>query len=226
MSDPLIQVAGLQKSYGSGAARVEVLKGIDLAVQAGESVALVGASGAGKSTLLHLLGALDRPTAGEVRFSGEDIFRRSDQQLASFRNRSIGFVFQFHHLLPEFTALENAMMPALIGGMKRDEAKGIAADLLAAVGLAHRVTHKPGELSGGEQQRVAIARALVLSPRLLLADEPTGNLDMKTSSEIHDLFAGLRERIGITLVVVTHNEQLAARMGRIVRLVDGKLADS
>ncbi len=226
MSDPLIQVAGLQKSYGSGAARVEVLKGIDLAVQAGESVALVGASGAGKSTLLHLLGALDRPTAGEVRFSGEDIFRRSDQQLASFRNRSIGFVFQFHHLLPEFTALENAMMPALIGGMKRDEAKGIAADLLAAVGLAHRITHKPGELYGGEQKRVAIARALVLSPRLLLADEPTGNLDMKTSSEIHDLFAGLRERIGITLVVVTHNEQLAARMGRIVRLVDGKLADS
>ncbi|TWJ19272.1 ABC transporter ATP-binding protein [Geobacter argillaceus] len=225
MSDPLIQVAGLQKSYGSGAARVEVLKGIDLAVQAGESVALVGASGAGKSTLLHLLGALDRPTAGEVRFSGEDIFRRSDQQLALFRNRSIGFVFQFHHLLPEFTALENTMMPALIGGMKRDEAKGIAADLLAAVGLGHRVTHKPGELSGGEQQRVAIARALVLSPRLVLADEPTGNLDMKTSSEIHDLFAGLRERIGITLVIVTHNEQLAARLGRTVRLVDGKIGD-
>ncbi len=225
MSDPLIQVTGLQKSYGTGAARVEVLKGIDLAVQAGESVALVGASGAGKSTLLHLLGALDRPTSGEVRFAGEDIFRRSDQQLASFRNRSIGFVFQFHHLLPEFTALENAMMPALIGGMKRDEAKGIAADLLDAVGLSHRVTHKPGELSGGEQQRVAIARALVLSPRLVLADEPTGNLDMKTSSEIHDLFAGLREQIGITLIMVTHNEQLAARLGRTVRLVDGKIGD-
>jgi lipoprotein-releasing system ATP-binding protein len=226
MSEPLIQVAGLQKSYGSGAARVEVLRGIDLSVQAGESVALVGASGAGKSTLLHLLGALDRPTAGEVRFAGEDIFRRSDQQLAAFRNRSIGFVFQFHHLLPEFTALENAMMPALISGMRRDEAIGIAADLLAAVGLGHRVTHKPGELSGGEQQRVAIARSLSLSPRLVLADEPTGNLDMKTSSEIHDLFARLREQIGITLVVVTHNEQLAARLERTVRLVDGKLADS
>jgi lipoprotein-releasing system ATP-binding protein len=226
MSEPLIQVAGLQKSYGSSAARVEVLRGIDLAVQAGESVALVGASGAGKSTLLHLLGALDRPTAGEVRFDGEDIFRRSDQQLAAFRNRSIGFVFQFHHLLPEFTALENAMMPALISGMRRDEAIGIAADLLAAVGLGHRVTHKPGELSGGEQQRVAIARSLSLSPRLVLADEPTGNLDMKTSSEIHDLFARLREQIGITLVVVTHNEQLAARLERTVRLVDGKLADS
>ena len=226
MSDPLIQATGLHKSYGSGAARVEVLKGVDLTVQAGESVALVGASGAGKSTLLHLLGALDRPTAGGVRFSGEDIFRRSDQQLASFRNRSIGFVFQFHHLLPEFTALENAMMPALISGMGRDGAKAIATDLLAAVGLAHRVTHKPGELSGGEQQRVAIARALTLSPRLVLADEPTGNLDMKTSSEIHDLFARLREQIGITLVVVTHNEQLAARMGRTVRLVDGRISDS
>ena len=226
MNNPLIEVIGLQKSYGSGAARVEVLKGIDLGVQAGESVALVGASGAGKSTLLHLLGALDRPTSGEVRFAGEDIFRRSDQQLASFRNRSIGFVFQFHHLLPEFTALENTMMPALISGMKRDEARGIAVDLLAAVGLAHRVTHKPGELSGGEQQRVAIARALALSPRLVLADEPTGNLDMKTSSEIHELFAGLQKQIGITLVVVTHNEQLPARLGRTVRLVDGKLADS
>jgi lipoprotein-releasing system ATP-binding protein len=195
-------------------------------VQAGESVALVGASGAGKSTLLHLLGALDRPTAGEVLFGGEEIFRKNDQQLAAFRNRSLGFVFQFHHLLPEFTALENAMMPALINGMKRDEARGIAADLLAAVGLGHRVTHKPGELSGGEQQRVAIARALVLSPRLVLADEPTGNLDMKTSSEIHELFAALQDRIGITLVVVTHNEQLAARLGRTVRLVDGKLAGS
>ncbi len=225
MSNPLVQVVGLQKSYGSGSARVEVLRGIDLSVQAGESVALVGASGAGKSTLLHLLGALDRPTAGVVRFGGEDIFRQNDQQLASFRNRSIGFVFQFHHLLPEFTALENAMMPALIKGMKREEAKGIAADLLDAVGLSHRVTHKPGELSGGEQQRVAIARALALSPRLVLADEPTGNLDMKTSSEIHDLFASLQDRIGITLVVVTHNEQLAARLGRTVRLVDGRLAD-
>jgi lipoprotein-releasing system ATP-binding protein len=219
----LLEVTGLSKSFGTRAGKVEVLKGIDLRVTAGETIALVGASGAGKSTLLHILGTLDRPTSGRVLFNGEDVFRRSDAALAAFRNRSIGFVFQFHHLLPEFSALENAMMPALIGGMKRSEAETLASDLLGDVGLSHRLTHRPGELSGGEQQRVAIARALILSPQLLLADEPTGNLDMKTSDEVHDLLADIHRNKGITLMIVTHNERLAAGMGRIIRMVDGRI---
>jgi lipoprotein-releasing system ATP-binding protein len=217
----LIEVADLSKSFGTKAGKVEVLKGIDLKVAAGETIALVGASGAGKSTLLHILGTLDRPTSGKVLFDGEDVFRRSDASLAQFRNSAIGFVFQFHHLLPEFSALENAMMPALISGMKKTEAEPIARKLLEDVGLSHRLTHRPGELSGGEQQRVAIARALVLSPRLLLADEPTGNLDMKTSDEVHDLLAEIHRSSGITLMIVTHNERLAAGMDRIIRMVDG-----
>ncbi|WP_298432807.1 ABC transporter ATP-binding protein [Geobacter sp.] len=219
----LLEVVDLHKSYGTGAACVEVLKGVNLSVEEGETIALVGASGAGKSTLLHIMGTLDRPTSGTVLFGGEEIFRKGDVSLAAFRNRSIGFVFQFHHLLPEFTALENVMMPALIGGARHSEAVGPAKELLTEVGLAHRLTHKPGELSGGEQQRVAIARALVLSPRLLLADEPTGNLDMKTSDEVHETLAGIHRRRGITLVIVTHNEILASRMGRTVRLVDGRI---
>jgi lipoprotein-releasing system ATP-binding protein len=219
----LLEVTGLSKSFGTRAGKVEVLKGIDLRVTAGETIALVGASGAGKSTLLHILGTLDRPTTGRVLFNGEEVFRRSDAALAAFRNRSIGFVFQFHHLLPEFSALENAMMPALIGGMKRNEAEALASDLLRDVGLSHRLTHRPGELSGGEQQRVAIARALILSPQLLLADEPTGNLDMKTSDEVHDLLADIHRKKGITLMIVTHNERLAAGMGRIIRMVDGRI---
>jgi lipoprotein-releasing system ATP-binding protein len=219
----LLEAAGLRKSYGSGASRVDVLNGIDLAVRAGETIALVGASGAGKSTLLHLLGTLDRPSAGEVRYRGENVFRRNDLQLAEFRNRTIGFVFQFHHLLGEFTALENVMMPALINGVRREEAAEAARKLLAGVGLSHRLTHKPGELSGGEQQRVAIARALVMAPAVLLADEPTGNLDMKTSAGIHELFAELQQARGLALLVVTHNETLAARMERVIRLVDGKI---
>jgi len=162
----LLEVTGLCKSFGTKAGRVDVLKGIDLQVAAGETIALVGASGAGKSTLLHILGTLDRPTSGAVLFGGEDVFRRSDTALAGFRNSAIGFVFQFHHLLPEFSALENAMMPALIGGMRKSAAEEVATDLLRDVGLSHRLTHRPGELSGGEQQRVAIARALVLSPQL------------------------------------------------------------
>ena len=189
---------------------------------AGETIALVGASGAGKSTLLHILGTIDRPTSGTVLFGGEDVFRRNDAALAAFRNSAIGFVFQFHHLLPEFSALENAMMPALIGGMRKGAAEAVATELLRDVGLSHRLTHRPGELSGGEQQRVAIARALVLSPQLLLADEPTGNLDMKTSDEVHELLADIHRRKGITLIIVTHNERLAARMARTIRMVDGK----
>ncbi|MGE3550463.1 MAG: ABC transporter ATP-binding protein [Geobacter sp.] len=217
----LISLSGLCKSYNMGSSTVEVLRGIDLEIEAGTTTALIGASGAGKSTLLHILGALDRPSSGSVSYKGEELFRRSEQQLADFRNRSIGFVFQFHHLLPEFTALENVLLPALINRQPRKDAEQQARQLLEQVGLGHRLQHRPGELSGGEQQRVAIARALVLGPELLLADEPTGNLDMKTSEAIHELLARLQQETGITLVVVTHNERLAAGMGRVVRLVDG-----
>jgi lipoprotein-releasing system ATP-binding protein len=219
----LLEMCSLCKTYEIGKNRVEVLSGIDLKLEAATTTALVGASGAGKSTLLHLLGALDRPTSGTVLFQGDDIFAQNDRELASFRNRSIGFVFQFHHLLSEFTALENVMMPALIARVPKIEARTMAEELLTDVGLAHRMIHRPGELSGGEQQRVAIARALVLSPALLLADEPTGNLDMKTSEGVHAVLADLQLKKGLTLVIVTHNERLAAAMGRTVRLVDGKL---
>jgi len=219
----LLEVSDLYKSFSTSAGKVEVLKGINLNVTEGETIALVGASGAGKTTLLHLMGTLDRPTSGKVLFGNDDVFQMGDMALASFRNRSIGFVFQSHHLLPEFSALENTMMPLLISGMKKDEAVKIAAGLLTDVGLSHRLEHKPGELSGGEQQRVAIARALVTSPRLLLADEPTGNLDMKTSDEVHDILAGIHREKGITLIIVTHNERLAARMGKTIRMVDGRI---
>jgi lipoprotein-releasing system ATP-binding protein len=223
MSNSLLEVSGLCKTYEIGKNRVEVLSGITLDLEAATTTALVGASGAGKSTLLHLLGALDRPTSGTVCFRGDDIFRKNDRELASFRNSSIGFVFQFHHLLSEFTALENVMMPALIARVPKGEARSKAEELLADVGLSQRLSHRPGELSGGEQQRVAIARALVMSPALLLADEPTGNLDMKTSDGVHAVLANLQQKKGLTLVVVTHNERLAAAMGRTVRLVDGRL---
>ena len=219
----LLEVIDLYKSFNAVASRVEVLKGITMSVASGETIALVGASGAGKSTLLHIMGALDKPTAGKVVFNGKDIFQLNDVLLASFRNRSVGFVFQFHHLLPEFSALENVMMPALISGMRKDEAVSLAEELIRDVGLGHRFTHKPGELSGGEQQRVAIARALILSPALLLADEPTGNLDTKTSEDIHALLAGIQQQKGIAMVIVTHNESLAARMGKTIRLVDGRI---
>jgi lipoprotein-releasing system ATP-binding protein len=219
----LLEVRGLCKTYGSGSNRLEVLSGIDLDLQSGTTTALVGASGAGKSTLMHLLGALDRPTSGTVCFRGENIFKKSDQQLAAFRNRSLGFVFQFHHLLPEFTALENVMMPALIARTPRQNAREAAEALLEDVGLGLRMTHRPGELSGGEQQRVAIARALVLEPELLLADEPTGNLDMKTSDGIHAMLAELQFKKGLTLVIVTHNERLAAAMGTTIHLLDGRV---
>jgi lipoprotein-releasing system ATP-binding protein len=219
----LLVVSGLRKIYTTGPNRVEVLKGIDLELVAGTTTALVGASGTGKSTLLHILGALDRPTSGTVCFHGEDISKKNDGQLAAFRNRSVGFVFQFHHLLPEFTALENVMMPALIARLPKDKARAAAEELLTDVGLEQRMTHRPGELSGGEQQRVAIARALALGPELLLADEPTGNLDMKTSDAVHVMLAELQQKKGLTLVIVTHNERLASAMGRTVRLVDGIL---
>ena len=219
----LLEVRGLSKTYNTGANTLEVLSGIDLDLEPGTTTALVGASGAGKSTLMHLLGALDRPTSGSVCFRGENIFNKNERQLAAFRNRCLGFVFQFHHLLPEFTALENVMMPALIARVPRDKAIAMAQGLLQDVGLGGRTTHRPGELSGGEQQRVAIARALVLEPELLLADEPTGNLDMKTSDGIHTMLTELQVKRGLTMVIVTHNERLAAAMGTTIHLLDGKV---
>ena len=221
---PLIRIEGLGKTYLMGEKRLEVLRGIDLEIAAGELVALTGPSGAGKSTFLHVVGTLDAPTQGRVRFDGEDVFARGEEELAEFRNAAIGFVFQSHHLLPEFTALENAMMPALVRRLPRAEARSRAEEMLALVGLSERMDHRPGELSGGEQQRVALARALCLKPRLLLADEPTGNLDPRTAEGIHQLLVDLNARLGITAVVVTHNEQLAQSLPRRLRLEAGRLA--
>ncbi len=226
MSKPLIRVEGLKKSYITEAGDLEVLKGIDLQIWPGEMVSIVGASGVGKSTLLHILGTLDRPTTGNVFFNEIDVFSLNDQELAQFRNKSIGFVFQFHHLLPEFTALENVMMPAIIGGLTHEEARVRAMDLLQQLGLSGRLEHRPGELSGGEQQRVAVARALVMNPEVVLADEPTGNLDTRTGNELFDLLKRLNSEKGITFLVVTHNEALASRCSRIIKMVDGRIEDS
>jgi len=201
---------------------VEVLKGIDLTFVVGEKAAIVGASGAGKTTLLHVLGTLDRPTAGKVLYEGKDVYSTNEKGLALFRNREIGFVFQFHHLLPEFNALENTMMPCLIQGIPRKESASRAEAILTLVGLKERISHKPGELSGGEQQRVAVARALVLEPKVLLADEPTGNLDTKTGESVFDLLQELNRIKGVTLIVVTHNLKLAENLSRQIQLIDGK----
>ncbi|MGD9762994.1 MAG: ABC transporter ATP-binding protein [Candidatus Binatia bacterium] len=220
---PLIRARGLYKVYEGGGKRVEVLRALDLDVARAEAVVILGQSGVGKSTLMHVLGALDRPSAGEVFFDGRPLGEMSERELASFRNREIGFVFQFHHLLPDFSALENVMMPALIAGLDWDEAAGRARQALAQVGLEPRLSHKPGELSGGEQQRVAVARAVVLAPRAVLADEPTGNLDPATADEVHRLLLGLKRERGIALVLVTHNEQLSQLADRTLRLRNGKL---
>jgi lipoprotein-releasing system ATP-binding protein len=216
-----IEVANLTKWYDHGGSRVEVLTGVDLALDPGDMVAVVGASGVGKSTFLQILGTLDLPSSGSIKFDGEELTRMGAARLAEFRNRKIGFVFQFHHLLPEFTAVENVMMPALIQKVPRRTAERRAADILGRVGLGHRLTHKPSEMSGGEQQRVALARAMVLEPELLLADEPTGNLDRHTGEEIHNLFLELNRERGSTLLVVTHNPALADMMPRRLRMVDG-----
>jgi lipoprotein-releasing system ATP-binding protein len=221
-TSPLIQVRGLQKVFKKGGAEIHALKGIDLTMQQGEMMVIVGASGAGKTTLLHILGTLDRPSQGEVLYQGEDIFARSERTLAAWRNREIGFVFQFYNLLPEFNALENTMLPALIQGMDRGEARQQAEEILGEVGLKDRMGHKPGELSGGEQQRVAVARALILHPTLLLADEPTGNLDSETGERVIQLIFSLNQAKGVTLIVVTHNEALARRFPRQIALVDGR----
>ena len=224
VSGGLIRIAGVNKSFISGPGRVDVLHDIDLTIGSGERVAIVGPSGAGKTTLMHILGGLDRPTTGTVHFAGEEIFSFKGQMLDEFRNRTIGFVFQFNQLLPEFTALENVMMPALIARLPKEEALGRATTLLGEVGLGHRLRHKPGELSGGEQQRTAIARALIMNPPLLLADEPSGNLDSATSAEILALLDGLHQARNLTMVIVTHSETLARRLDRIVRVVDGRIA--
>jgi lipoprotein-releasing system ATP-binding protein len=224
MGAPFVRIEGLAKTYLMGEKRVDVLRGIDLEIADGDLLALTGPSGAGKSTFLHVVGTLDVPTRGRILFDGEDVFERDEDGLAAFRNDTIGFVFQSHHLLPEFTALENAMMPALIRRVARGEARRRAEEMLGLVGLSERMDHHPGELSGGEQQRVALARALCLKPRLLLADEPTGNLDPQTADGIHALLADLNARLGITAVVVTHNERLASALPRRVRLTGGVLA--
>lgn len=207
--------------FRHGGREIHVLRGLDLDVFPREMTAIVGKSGVGKSTLLHILGTIDTPDEGTIKFDGTDVFSLSERDLASFRNSRIGFIFQFHHLLPEFSALENVMIPAIIGGLSRRESIDRATELLATVGLEPRSTHRPGELSGGEQQRVALARALVMRPRLIIADEPTGNLDDATSEEVHNLFAGVNERYGVAFLVATHNMRLAGRMHRILRLEDG-----
>ena len=224
MPPPFLVIEGLSKAYLTGGRRLAVLQEVSLEIAAGEMVALTGPSGAGKSTFLHLVGALDAPTAGRILFEGRDLASLEEDDLARFRNESVGFVFQSHHLLPEFTAVENAMMPGLVRRLSRGEARRRAEESLARVGLSDRLEHRPGELSGGEQQRVALARALVLQPRLLLADEPTGNLDPQTAAGIHALLQELNRDLGITGVVVTHNETLAASLGRRIRLVAGRLA--
>jgi lipoprotein-releasing system ATP-binding protein len=223
---PLLEGRGLHKSYWLGEKEIHVLRGASFALAPGEMASLVGPSGVGKSTFLHVVGTLDPPTAGQVLYDGEDAFAMGEEPLARFRNRNIGFVFQFHYLLPEFTALENTAMPALIGRMPRPEAEAVARQMLELVGLGHRMDHKPGELSGGEQQRVALARALVLKPRLLLADEPTGNLDEATGEGIHQLLVDLNQRLGIAAIVVTHNPRLAERMPRRLRLSDGLVVEA
>jgi len=221
-----IEIKGLWKVFQTVGGKVEALKGIDLNIANGDTLAVVGVSGSGKSTLLHILGTLEHPSDGEVSFSGNNIFSQNDGEIAAFRNSEIGFVFQFHYLLPEFNALENVMMPCLIKGIDMNEATEMAEDILGKVGLQHRLDHRPGELSGGEQQRVAIARAVVLKPKVLLADEPTGNLDRDTGESILDLLLMLNGDYGITSILVTHNMEIANRLNRRIRLADGKIVDA
>ncbi len=216
----MIEAQGIQKSYGD----LRVLKNVSIAVEKGEVVSLAGASGAGKTTLLQILGTLDAPDAGKVFLEGQDVTSLKGDDLAAFRNRQIGFVFQFHHLLPEFTAWENIAIPAMIGGMSKSDAHKKALELLELIGLASRANHRPGELSGGECQRVAVARALVNSPAIILADEPTGSLDSQNALQIHELFLKLRNELGQTFLIITHNEKLAQMADRTVYIKDGSIA--
>lgn len=222
--DLILRLKQVTKTFSSGdghEGKLEVLRGITLDVAKGEIIAVVGASGAGKSTLLHIIGTLEKPTAGTVEYDGKDVSDMNDEDLARFRNRSIGFVFQFHHLLPEFTALENVVMPALISGKTLSQVRGIAVDLLREVGLEDRMDQKPPKLSGGEQQRVAVARALMNSPRVILADEPSGNLDSENARNLHNLIDNLSKNRGQTFIIVTHNESLAKQADRVIHIVDG-----
>ena len=223
--EELLLTKNLHKSFHTNGQELRILKGISVTIYKGEMIAVMGASGVGKSTLLNILGALDRPTAGEVIFEGSNIFENSDDELACLRNRKIGFVFQFHHLLPEFTALENTMIPAMILKADRRKAMNTAEDLLTKVGLKDRMRHRPGELSGGEQQRVAVARALMTGPDIILADEPTGNLDTHTGDEVFALLKDINHEHKTTFVVVTHNEKLAAHADRILKMIDGQIAE-
>lgn len=220
-TDSMIQLHGITKSFGS----LQVLRGIDLQVNRGEVVAIVGPSGAGKTTLLQIMGTLDRPDEGEVIIDGENVSRLSATKIAHFRNKNIGFVFQFHQLLPEFTALENVMIPALIGGTSKKEARQRAQELLDFMGLADRAEHKPNQLSGGEKQRVAVARALVNHPAVVFADEPSGSLDTHNKEELHRLFFDLRDRMGQTFVIVTHDETLASQTDRTIHMLDGYITE-
>lgn len=224
-AEPLIVARNIDRAFNTSGAHIQILKDACLELAAGETAAVVGPSGIGKSTLLHILGTLDRPDGGTLHYRGRDVFQLDDVQLARFRNEAIGFVFQFHHLLPEFSALENTMMPARIHGIPKADAAAAAEAILERVGLAERLHHKIGELSGGEQQRVALARALVCRPLVLLADEPTGNLDKKNSGRIHDLLMAVNEELGMTMVVVTHNTELADLMSRRVTILDGRLTE-
>ncbi len=221
MTQELLHVENLVKNFDHGGKTLEILKSMDLTIMSGEMLAVVGASGAGKSTLLHLLGGLDSPTSGTIIFKGEDITRYGSSELARYRSMEIGFVFQFHHLLPAFTALENVMIPGLIRRLSKSKAQAKAEKALDIVGLTHRLSHRPGQLSGGEQQRVAIARAVVMGPSLLLADEPTGNLDSNTGSRINDLLLDLNRELGMTMLVVTHNNEMATLFPRKVTMADG-----
>jgi len=218
-----IKINNLTKTFVKDGLKIEVLKGINFAVSAGESLAVAGVSGAGKSTLIHIIGALDRPTSGSVLIDGVDVFNWEEKKLARFRNEKIGFIFQFFNLLPEFTSLENTMMPALLQGKSRREARKQAEIILNEVGLGDRMNHQPGELSGGEQQRVAVARALIMKPGIILADEPTGNLDRSTGVKIEDILVNLNKTREVTLIVVTHNKSLADKMSRNIGLEDGRI---
>lgn len=222
----LIAVRNLYKSFKGNGVSIDVLKDINFDLGAGETIAVVGASGIGKSTFLHILGTLDRPDSGKLWFQGEDVFLFDNTKLAKFRNESIGFVFQFHHLLPEFSAIENTMMPALINGLSKQRAKESAEAILIRVGLKERLFYRVGKLSGGEQQRVALARALVFKPVILLADEPTGNLDKRNSEQIHELLFELNRELSMTMVVVTHNLELASYMSRRMTIIDGRLLET
>ena len=217
----MIKASGITKTFDTAAGRLDVLKGIELEIDAGQFVAIVGASGAGKSTLLHIMGTLDTPSTGTLIIDGQDISQMDEERLTIFRNRTLGFVFQFHHLMPEFTALENVMMPALISGMNKAQSASEAGRLLDELGLTNRLTHRPGELSGGEQQRVAVARALVMSPKVVLADEPTGNLDTKTGDELFGLLREINSSHNTTVLMVTHNEALSAMCDKIIVMEDG-----